>query len=148
MGWTAARTGCCHSPQQRAYLTWVSAMRYPLLLTCLLAWAGKLSAQVPTDSIAAWSDRVLPEALDTLRSYVALPNESRRLDWAADNAAWIERTFAGLGFQTERIATPTAPFVWAERIVDPTLPTVLFYLQVDGQPADPAAWNQADPYQL
>ena len=113
-------------------------------LSCSLALA-----QPPTPAdIAAWSRAALPGAADTLRTYVALPNESTRLDWAAANAAWLARALADLEFAVELLPTPTAPFVYAERTIDPALPTLLFYLQVDGQPVDSAAWDQPDPYGL
>lgn len=45
-----------------------------------------------------------------------------------------------------RLETGGSPVLLAERSVSNPTRTVLVYLQADGQPVDPAAWNQADPF--
>ncbi|PHK97384.1 acetylornithine deacetylase [Neolewinella marina] len=99
-----------------------------------------------TDSIAALTDRALPAAVDELIDFLAIPNDGNYPEHVEANLAWCRERFAGLGFAVTRLETPGMPLLFAEKSVDAALPTVLFYLQIDGQPVDPAAWNQPDPY--
>ena len=114
----------------------------------LLTAVASAQPPPPADTLVAWADVAFPQAFATLDSFLRIPNASRDLATAELNAAWCERAFRRLGFRTERLATPTAPFVFAERRYHPagTAPTLLFYLQIDGQPVDSAAWSQPDPY--
>jgi acetylornithine deacetylase/succinyl-diaminopimelate desuccinylase-like protein len=59
---------------------------------------------------------------------------------------WMETEFADRGFDMRRIPTAGSPLLLATRLADPEMPTVLVYLQSDGQPVDPTAWDQEDPY--
>ena len=59
---------------------------------------------------------------------------------------WLERAFAKRGFHTQRIPTSGNPALFAERRNDAAGKTVLVYLQADGQPVDPSAWAQANPF--
>ncbi|NNF39606.1 MAG: M20/M25/M40 family metallo-hydrolase, partial [Gemmatimonadetes bacterium] len=54
--------------------------------------------------------------------------------------------FAERGFDTRRLETERLPLLLAERRVDAPAATVLVYLQADGQPVDPSAWRQTNPY--
>ena len=38
------------------------------------------------------------------------------------------------------------PLILAEKRFNRNYPTVLFYVQVDGQPVDPTKWFQKDPF--
>ena len=58
----------------------------------------------------------------------------------------MEVAFSDRGFATQRIATAGSPLLLAERHVSDDAKTVLIYLQADGQPVDPSAWFQEDPY--
>ncbi len=69
------------------------------------------------------------------------------------NIQWCESAFANRGFTTLRLETPTVPLLLAERKVkNAKLPagkavkTVLIYLQFDGQPVNPAQWDQESPW--
>lgn len=86
------------------------------------------------------------DAITLFREFLSLPNDARN---AADIEAllrWLEPAFQQRGFETQRLATAGNPALVARRIIDPAVPTVLVYLQADGQPIDPSAWNQASPY--
>ena len=60
--------------------------------------------------------------------------------------ATLDAAFVSRGFKVRRIDTPGSPLLLAERHESDNLPTVLVYLQSDGQPVDPSAWFQEDPY--
>ena len=59
---------------------------------------------------------------------------------------WLEAAFAERGFTTERLPTPGRPLLLAERPAPDAERTVLVYLQADGQPVDPSAWDQENPW--
>lgn len=69
------------------------------------------------------------------------------------NIQWCESAFAKRGFTTLRLETPTVPLLLAERKVKnaklsagKAAKTVLIYLQFDGQPVNPAQWDQESPW--
>ncbi|MGD0834286.1 MAG: dipeptidase [Candidatus Dormibacteria bacterium] len=79
--------------------------------------------------------------LDELRGFCRIPSVSADPAHAADVRRSAEHLAAGAlaaGFTTARlIETAGHPAVYAERIVDPSLPTALIYGHHDVQPADP-----------
>ncbi len=97
--------------------------------------------------IEAASRAYFPTALAILDTFLRIPNESHDLVNARRNADYCQRAFERRGFSVEQWPTSTAPFVFAERrSADPAAKTLLFYLQIDGQPVDPTKWDQPDPY--
>jgi acetylornithine deacetylase/succinyl-diaminopimelate desuccinylase-like protein len=79
---------------------------------------------------------------------LSLPNDAH---YAADiekNVVFSEAAFAKRGFTTQRLTTPAAPLLLAQRTFTKkkNAKTVLIYLQIDGQPVDSAKWNQASPW--
>ncbi|CAH1000719.1 hypothetical protein LEM8419_01850 [Neolewinella maritima] len=118
---------------------------YLLLLTVV----GSVRAQpLPREEIVRLTDAALPAALAQLTEFLAIPNDGHYPEQVEANLAWCKATFLDKGFAVTRIATPGMPLLFAERQIDAALPTVLFYLQIDGQPVDTAAWDQPDPYQV
>lgn len=80
---------------------------------------------------------------------LSLPNDAHFPEDIEKNVQWCETAFAKRGFTTKRLTTPTVPLLLAERTVrKPTKSTknVLIYLQIDGQPVNPAQWNQESPW--
>ena len=121
----------------------------PAVLLCLLFALVSLggAAQVPgTPEIAELTDAAFPAALRELTDFLALPNDGNYREQVEDNLAWCRERFTGLGFAVTRLETPGMPLLFAERKTRDDLPTVLFYLQIDGQPVDTTAWDQPDPY--
>ncbi len=86
------------------------------------------------------------DAIGLFREFLALPNDARNATDIEALLSWLEPAFQQRGFRTQRLATAGNPALVASRHIDPTKPTVLVYLQADGQPVDPSAWNQASPY--
>lgn len=85
-------------------------------------------------------------ALATFREYLSLPNDAHRPEDIQRLLTWLEAAFRERGFDTRRLPTPGTPLLLAERRVQNPAATVLVYLQADGQPVDPAAWDQESPY--
>ena len=115
--------------------------------TAALALASIADAEpLPAETIRNSVDEHIMPAIALYREFLALPNDAQFPDDIEVLVVWLEQAFADRGFETQRIETPGNPSLYAGRLVDPELPTVLVYLQADGQPVDPAAWNQADPF--
>ena len=96
---------------------------------------------MPDDDLDAYcaanQDRFTGELIDFLR----IPSISAQPEYAGDvrrNAEHFRAAAADAGFQrAELIETGGLPAVYAERIVDPSLPTALVYGHHDVQPVDP-----------
>lgn len=103
---------------------------------------GQLLSQ---QEIAILTNTQLPSAIRELKSFMELPNLSRNMEHIRQNMNWCLKTFDDLGFKTQVLTTDGVPFVLAEQSYGKEK-TVLFYLQIDGQPVDPAEWDQEDPF--
>ncbi len=121
----------------------LTSLLMPLWLLC----AGQALAQDPTP--AAIREAVNEHAVDAIslyREFLGLPNDARKPEDIETLLVWIEQAFGHRGFATERLPTGGAPALLAQRTVSEDASTILAYLQADGQPVDPAAWDQADPF--
>lgn len=112
----------------------------------LLPFTATAENQLNPNTIRAEVDRIKLTALDTYKEYLAIPNDGHNHDDIAVLADWIENAFETRGFQVSRLASPENPLLYAKRIVPGAARTILVYLQADGQPVDPSAWFQPDPY--
>lgn len=81
------------------------------------------------------------------KELVSIPNLPQDEVLMMENLQWLTKEFKALGFKTSLLPSSTLPILLTEKVVDPALKTVLFYFHIDGQPVDPAAWNQSDPFQ-
>ncbi len=86
------------------------------------------------------------EAMAEYRSFLAIPNTSRDKENIQRNVEWCLDAFQKRGFDTQRIVAEDVPHVFAELHYGEELETILFYLQIDGQPVDPREWDQPDPF--
>ena len=86
------------------------------------------------------------EALSVYREFLALPNDANHPDEITALNEWILRAFGERGFDASLLPTAGSPSVYAERLSEGATMTVLIYLQADGQPIDPSAWDQESPY--
>ena len=92
-------------------------------------------------------DKFLSELFELLR----IPSVSADSKFKQDvfkAADWLKARFEQLGLDHVEVA-PTAgfPIVYAEKIIDPALPTVLVYGHYDVQPADPYELWHTDPFE-
>ncbi len=97
--------------------------------------------------INANKDRFLNELLDLLRipSVSADPNYKKDVLRTAD--AVKERLISAGANNVEICTTPGYPIVYGEKIIDPSLPTVLVYGHYDVQPADPLNLWTSPPFE-
>ena len=85
-------------------------------------------------------------AIGLFREFLSYPNDAHDREAILWLVEWMEPQFEARGFRTQRIETPGAPALFAERRVEGAARTALIYLQADGQPVDPAKWNQPSPW--
>jgi acetylornithine deacetylase/succinyl-diaminopimelate desuccinylase-like protein len=111
----------------------------------IVAGAARAEPPVPDDLRRAVGDNI-DHAVALYREFLALPNDALKPDDIEVLVAWMEAAFAERGFRTQRIPTAGNPALFAERRRDSASRTVLVYLQADGQPVDPSAWAQANPF--
>lgn len=86
-------------------------------------------------------------SLLTFKEFLNLPNDGNYPQQIEANLTWCDKTFQNLGFKTTKLVSSNVPHLYAEYMTDPKKPSVLFYLQIDGQPVDKSAWNQASPFE-
>jgi len=86
------------------------------------------------------------QAIALYREFLSLPNDANYPDDISRMLEWMDETFTASGFATQYISTDGSALLLAERHVSDDAKTVLVYLQSDGQPVDPSAWHQEDPY--
>lgn len=88
----------------------------------------------------------LADILTFHREFVSLPNVSDDHDDMMKNVAFVRHEFEERGFDVRLLESTSLPVFLAERVVDPSLKTVLFYFHLDGQPVNAANWDQPDPF--
>lgn len=100
-----------------------------------------------TTYLEANKQRFLNELLELLR----IPSVSADSTFKADvrrAAEYVREKLTAAGMDSAQLyETPGHPVVYAEKIVDPALPTVLVYGHYDVQPADPYELWQSPPFE-
>jgi len=104
------------------------------------------SEPLPAENIRQLTQQNFQPAIALYREFLSLPNDANYPDDILRLIDWMEIAFRERDFSTQRIATAGSPLLFAERRVSNNAKTVLIYLQADGQPVDPSAWFQEDPY--
>ena len=94
----------------------------------------------------AWAKEAALNSFPMLREVLSIPNDGSRMPEIELNVKWCEHTFKERRFDIQRIETPKAPLLLAEKKFPDAKQTVLVYLQIDGQPVDPSRWFQENPY--
>ena len=109
----------------------------------LIALSITTSAQTKTQS--SFDQLVQKHATASFKELydlLSLPNEAHVAEDIEKNVVWCEAAFMKRGFTTQRLKTPAAPLLLAQRNVKNPKKTVLIYLQIDGQPVSPPEWEQ------
>jgi len=115
-----------------------------LLCLCMVSTSIGYSQKLQDKDFEKFAKASLPQLKDLL----AIPNDAHHHEDIERNVKWCEAHFQKRGFTTNRLKTPTVPLLLAERkSKKANAPTVLIYLQVDGQPVDPNHWYQDNPYE-
>ena len=117
-------------------------MKKILTFLCVLSIALSLNAQ-------DWDQQIDDKFLSVLtshREFVAIPNLPVDVQKMYKNISWVKRHYSEVGFTLKNLESSTLPVLFAERIVNPDYKTVLIYFHLDGQPVNPSAWDQEDPF--
>lgn len=117
-----------------------------LILKCLFTihfCHGQAISKVRFNSL---TDQKLKEAFTNLHHFLRLQNDGNFPDQIEQNRRWCDSVFTALNFKTQTLKTDGAPLLFAEKIYHKNRKSILFYLQIDGQPADSSAWSQPDPF--
>lgn len=89
--------------------------------------------------------------LDELFELLRIPSVSADAAYAAEvhrAADWVHQALVAAGAdKVEICATPGYPIIYGEKMVDPSLPTVLVYGHYDVQPADPVDLWTTPPFE-
>lgn len=117
------------------------------LISILATFAASSAAEpLPGDVIRQLTQQNIRPAIALYREFLSLPNDANYPDDIARMVDWMDSAFRERGFSTQEIPTEGSPLLFAERVYSGSAKTVLIYLQSDGQPVDPSAWFQEDPY--
>lgn len=111
-----------------------------------------LLACIPQSSSAqlypkAWPEkRFIDSSIQVLVDILSIPNDAAFPEAIDRNIDWLDQQLSKRGFKVTLLPSPDRPFVFAEYKVDPTLPTVLYYMHFDGQPVAAGGWKQLNAY--
>lgn len=109
----------------------------------LLFVPALLLAQFNTDTAI---DDGFKQTLLLHKELVSIPNLPEDRQLMLKNIDWVANEYKNLDFKTSLLETSSLPLLLAEKIYDPNYKTVLFYFHIDGQPVNPDAWNQKNPF--
>ena len=116
----------------------------PLIIAFCGLWSTGLAQSDDDQLYWTYAKASFPQ----LKELLAIPNDAHFPKEIERNVQWCEAHFAKRGFINQRLNTPGAPLLLAERQANHSeAKTVLIYLQVDGQPVDPDFWYQDNPYE-
>lgn len=112
-----------------------------LFLAALLFQAAPLRT-----SVTAWVDAHQKEIVTELLDTLAIPNVAADRANIRRNADHLRALLERHGFGAELLETSGNPLVFGSMPVPGATRTILFYCHYDGQPVDPKAWKQPDPF--
>ncbi len=115
----------------------------------LLLPAATTRAQPGSDlraAVGAWVSAHQPQIVKELVDLLAIPNVASDRANIRRNAEHLRGLLAARGFRPELLETSGNPLVYGELVVPGATRTLLLYSHYDGQPVDPKAWKQANPF--
>ncbi len=121
-------------------------MRIALTFLMYLTTLSVLGQSLKKERIDRLADEYFVEGIGTLRDFLTLANYGKIPNNIDRNLVWCERNFQALDFDTEVLISSGVEHLLAERKFKRVDRTILFYLQIDGQPVDPSLWLQENPY--
>jgi acetylornithine deacetylase/succinyl-diaminopimelate desuccinylase-like protein len=115
-----------------------------VILTCVVA-AAQPGADLRQE-VAAWVRANQQPVVGMLLELLAIPNVAADRPNIRRNADHLRQLLAARGFAAELLETAGNPLVYGDLRVPGATRTLLLYCHYDGQPVDPPAWKQADPF--
>ncbi|WP_165200605.1 M20/M25/M40 family metallo-hydrolase [Muriicola soli] len=117
----------------------------PIIFFCSLPFLA-LSQTFEGTKIRMIAQDQFSEGVEELIEFLKIPNIGSDPEQVEQNLKWCQNRFNNLNFETQLIQTAAAPLLFAEKMLSPDKKTILFYLQIDGQPVDTTEWDQANPF--
>ncbi len=122
-------------------------MQRLIFIALSLSFALNLPGQPLTaERIQALADRYGKTSLSQYREFLSLPNDAYQPEQLEANIEWVQQAFSFRGFDLRRLPTGGIDLVLASYPAPGATRTVLFYVQIDGQPVDPTEWDQPTPF--
>ena len=112
-------------------------------------WACAAAAGAQADlrsSVQRWVTGHQQQIVAELVELLSIPNVAADRQNIRRNAEHLRGLLARHGMAAEILETAGNPLVYGERSVPGARRTVLFYSHYDGQPVNPQAWQQKDPF--
>ena len=85
-------------------------------------------------------------SLVLFKEFLSIPNDARNKEDIFKNIVWSTNQLNTLGFTTKALSTSSLPLVVASKIINEKLPTIAFYMHLDGQAVDTSKWDQESPW--
>jgi acetylornithine deacetylase/succinyl-diaminopimelate desuccinylase-like protein len=120
-----------------------------ILTLLLLLPVATTRAQPQSDlrtPVGAWVSAHQPQIVKELIDLLSIPNVASDRANIRRNAEHLRGMLKSRGFKAELLETSGNPLVYGELVVPGATRTLLLYSHYDGQPVDPKAWKQADPF--
>ncbi len=123
-------------------------MRISRWVLVLIAIGTAVQAQTAIDrgQVTRWVDGHQREIVRELVGLLSLPNVAADRANIRRNAEHLQKMLAARGFAAELLETTGNPLVYGDLRVAGAARTLLLYMHYDGQPVEPRAWKQADPF--
>lgn len=112
----------------------------------LISALSIFSQSLSKDNIANLAKENLKTSVNNLKELLSIPNVAFVKEDIWENINYVISKFKPLGFNYKILPTEGNPQLFIEKIIGNKLPTVLFYMQLDGQPVDSSKWAQPDPF--
>ncbi|MEO2099640.1 MAG: M20/M25/M40 family metallo-hydrolase, partial [Flavobacteriaceae bacterium] len=87
------------------------------------------------------------QSIERFKSFLSLANDASNGDEIQANIRWVKQELSTQGFEVKLLETSSLPLMIANLVVKEKLPTIAFYMHLDGQAVDGSKWNQNNPYQ-
>lgn len=113
---------------------------FMLLSTCI---SGQSINKAKIQELA---DKYWQKTLTQYHEFLHIPNVGHFPEQAEANLNWCNQVFQQLGYSTQILETSHLPLLFAQGPQKKNRETILFYLQIDGQPVDSTKWDQPHPF--
>ena len=123
----------------------ILSLRNTIILLCFIFQLTN-AQYLSKKKIEKASKEKFTKATYKLKEFLEVPNIGSVQKHVEDNLNWCNNTFRSLDFDVQVLATEGAPLLFAEKHYHKESKTVLFYLQIDGQPVDSTEWEQEHPF--
>jgi acetylornithine deacetylase/succinyl-diaminopimelate desuccinylase-like protein len=131
---------------RKSHLQIATLLFFPLTL-CLVSPAQQTAkSKEQAARVKQYVDTHQQPLVQEFLTLVAIPDLHTDLPNIRRNAEQLRAMLDKRHMNPEVWETPSAPVVYGERIVPGATRTILFYIHFDGQPIDPKAWKQPDPF--